>query len=73
VRVLRTITFGSSVWSHGLNTRIRSRTARRKIEGRKTWYFLIDRGDRPSAWAFVTQSCTTDGETLFSCLRPKAG
>lgn len=73
VRDLRRITFGSSVWSHGLKTRIRSRTARRKIEDRNTWYFLIDRGERPSACALVTQSWTTEGETLFSCRLPNAG
>lgn len=73
VRDLRRITFGSSVWSHGLKTRIRSRTARRKIEDKNTWYFLIDRGERPSACALVTQSWTTEGETLFSCRLPDAG
>ncbi len=73
VRDLRRITFGSSVWSHGLKTRIRSRTARRKIEDRNTWYFLIDRGERPSTCALVTQSWTTEGETLFSCRLPNAG
>ena len=73
MRDLRRITFGSSVLSHGLKTRIRSRTARRKIEDRNTWYFLIDRGERPSACALVTQSWTTEGETLFSCRLPNAG
>ena len=73
VRDFRAMTFGSSVWSHGLWTRIRSRTARPNIDERKVWYFRIDRGASPSFFALVTQSCTSDGEILFNCRWPKKG
>ena len=52
VRVLRVMTLGSSVWSHGLWTRTRSLTARPKIEDSSTWYLWIDRGESPSADGF---------------------
>ena len=42
-------------------------------EDKKTWYFLIDRGDNPSSYARLTQSWIADGEILFSFLVPNAG
>jgi hypothetical protein len=62
----------------GLNKRLDQQPMLRgqcatKDRGQDTWYFLIDRGERPSACALVTQSWTTEGETLFSCRLPNAG
>ena len=60
VRDFRAMTLGSSVCSHGLATMSWSRTARLKIECSMVWYLRIDRGDSPSAAAWVTQSWTRE-------------
>lgn len=71
VRLRLAMIFGSSVWAHGLVMISWSRTARSKIECSIVWYLRIDVGDRPSAAAFVTQPCTTEGRILAIDQRPK--
>jgi len=48
-------------------------TARTKTEDKKTWYLRIDRGESPSALAWVTQSWTSEGEIRFRPRCPKNG
>ena len=73
VRVFLVMILGSSVCSHGLVTMSWSRTARLKIECSIVWYLRIDRGDRPSAAALVTQSWTRDGVIWCIGFFPKNG
>jgi hypothetical protein len=69
--VRRLMIFGSSVCAHGLVTISWSRTARSKIECSIVWYLRTDVADSPSAAAFVTQPCTTEGRILAIDQRPK--
>ena len=73
VRVLRAMTLGSSVCSHGLKTMSWSRTARLKIECSIVWYLRIERGESPPAAAWVTQSWTSEGVILAIGRWPKNG